>query len=345
VTGLPALGLRAARGALLTLAWLAVLLPFREPAHAAEPPPVAEFFRHAKLQGAVLSPNGRAVAVVTAVGENRRQRLMVIDLDALDRAPVLAGFSDVDVQRVYWVNDERLVFTIANQQQALGDQPGEGLFAIDRLGKEAPRRLIQSQFVVEMRLAERSLSNRHRFFSTLNDGSNDVVVLRTQLDARDEFSTTSLWRLDTTNGVARPLGDAAPAGAAGWALDALGRPRAVLAREGRQARLYWKATPEAPWAPVRTFDAFGSDALPELLRVGGDDRLYAIANVDRDRDTRSLVRFEVAGTELKAQPLMSLAGFDFVGRPLFGRGGTLLGVHFVNDGPATHWHDAGMKAI
>ena len=317
---------------------------------AAEPAPLADFFRHPAVTVAVMSPAGRHIAALMSGGAEKRQRLVVIDPNNVAAAKVVASFVDADIASVHWVNDDRLVFTVSDRQAPLGDQPGQGLFSVDRQGALPMRRLIKTRqyFLTEPTAAgDRELSVTHWYHSSLRDGSNDVVVGKLLVDARYEITDVALLRLDTVSGRTRVLTEGAPPFTRAWALDRQGVPRVAASANGGKNRLYWKPTADASeWVFLREYDTFADRGdLPAMVGVGADNQMYGVAPADKGADTASLLRIEVQSGELKAQPMVTLAGFDFSGRLAFDSRGQLLGVHFTSDAPATHWYDAKLKAM
>ncbi len=333
--------MRCFRAALVVVASLG-----GEAAPPAEPVPLADFFRRPAVTGPVMSPSGRYVAAAMKGGSQGRQRLVVLNLQDWSKSKVLASFADADIQTIHWVNDDRLVFTLTDAQSPYSEQQGQGLFAVDREGKEEARRLInrRESFIVE-RSSRRELSAYHGLRSVLRDGSDDVVVARVDLDTKNQPTHTTLLRLDTTTGRTRLLTQDGPAHTMFWGLDASGAPRvAVSVFEGR-TRLHWKATADAPWTMAREYDTYGRDGAVTPLAVGNNDVLYAVAAGAGNTDTAALVRFDMRSKDAPAQPLVTLNGYDFQGNLVVAPSGDLLGVRYLTDERGTHWFDPGLKAI
>ena len=129
------------RGALLaclTLAWtpLQAQQTMDAPANVAVQAsriPVENFFENQSFSGAILSPDGRRLAVRVAP-PGQRVRLAVLELDSM-QVKVVAYFSDADVDAFRWVNDQRLVFDLEDRQLAQGAQRyGSGLYAVNADG-------------------------------------------------------------------------------------------------------------------------------------------------------------------------------------------------------------------
>src|SRR5437660_2010785 len=108
---------------------------------AAEPPSprsgtpsVEDFFRKSQYGGAVLSPNGRYLAVIVPVGGHRG--LGIIDLDTRAALRTMTA-GDGDVVRIVWQNDERLIAFLGDLQEVTGEPPREWeMVAVNRDGSD-----------------------------------------------------------------------------------------------------------------------------------------------------------------------------------------------------------------
>jgi len=335
---------RAARAAalLVTLILGTGVAPVR-----AQPVPVADFFKPAAFSNLLVSPSGKRLCA-TAPRADGRLSLVVIDLDDLGKSKVVASYQDADVWGAEWVNDDRLVFRLYDQNQAAAQQRGTGLFAVDARGGEAPRVLIrpQWQFFTDLSpaIAQRALRANHLLHSVVRDGSNDVVVSEAVFGATGELLNVNLKRLDTLTGLTRSLSQGVPDGAVTWTLDRAGRPRVVVTENGGKEALYWKPTADANWTKVDERDLYADQLALEPTYVDSANRLYAVARID-GADTSSLITTEMGATLGKARPLMSAPGYDFRGRLVLNGSGDVLGVRYLTDARETYWFDPGMKKI
>ena len=315
-------------------------------ARAAEPLPVADFFRRPAYASMVMSPNGQSIAA-TAAGPDGRVGLVILDLRDLARSKNLASFTDADVNAVRWVNDDRLVFDLTDRRLAYGDQKGSGLLATDREGKEPMRLLIQrgrNWVTGASRIAPNSLSPYHWLRATVRDGSSDVIVQRIVYSNANEPQGMQLLRVDTVTGRTANLAHGEPDHVFSYALDAHGVPRALVTNWAGKQVLYWKAGKDQPWAPVREFEAYGAaGAAPGLMYVDADDTLYATAGPGAG--TSALTQFDMRSGKLDGKTLMALEGYDFTGSFVRNGKGAVLGVRYLTDARATHWFDPGMAKI
>ena len=105
------------------------------PVPASEPVPVMDFFRPLLLQQPELNPSGTHIAAVVTVGDDRHQ-LLVYDLKTQKIEQV--GGHDEDVYQVNWLNDRRLVYSLAVRKLY-----GIGLFAAEVGSITDPSPLLQ----------------------------------------------------------------------------------------------------------------------------------------------------------------------------------------------------------
>lgn len=313
---------------------------------------VADFFRRPVVSSVVVSPSGRYLAA-SMKGDNGRQRLVVLDLHDLNSFRSLAAFSDADVARVLWVNDDRLVISATDNQEPYGRQYYDGLFAIDREGKLPMQRLIArrgDRNTTASLIISRELSPQHRLRGVIRDGSDDVLVTKANVTSAGDLSSVTLLRLDTKTGALRSLSQGAPDHVKAWAVDQRGVPHALTTGFDGKGALYWRAGDSGAWRKVQEFDLYRRDksVAPDPLRVTPDLQLYAVGRVggtDEADDVDSLLKMDMSQGAPKAQAILTLKGYDFRGELLMGAAGQLLGVRYLTDARSTHWFDAGMAAI
>ncbi len=348
--------------ALWTAAWLSLVVaaagavaqsdkpPAERQALVPVPVPAADFFRPAAMANPQLSPSGKHLAVHLG-GPKGRVQLAVLSVDPPRTAVVVAGFVDTDIGVFFWANDDRLVFSLTDGDEAVANRRPGGLYAVDRDGRDL-RMLVRREWslvtdtVTSARVPE--LTPNHGLQRTLRDGSADVMIARTDFDAsrRNPVGTT-LLRLDTRTGRTRLVDTGWTQQAWRWWTDTAGRPVALEARQADQRTLWWRSQPGSNWVLLDRGPLYGlrSDALSDLL-VGDDGALYAQAGDSSPAGTSALFRIDPATRQREAEPLVRVDGFDFTGALIFnGRDQSLLGVRYQGDAWSTAWLGADMQAV
>jgi dienelactone hydrolase len=257
------------------------------------------------------------------------------------------------VDQVFWVNNDRLAFTLTDQAENYDNNLCPGLWAVKHDGTER-RRLIKNdcwQYFVTSggtQILSRELSANHRLVSVLRDGSADVVIERFNYDAQRDLRDTTPLRLNTETGqVASALKPGYPEKVLAWTVDLKGRPRLAYAAEGGKATLHWRAADSDTWQAIASFDRYrGGAGGFDPLQIGPDDRLYARAWRQDEARTSALYRFDAQALKLEPEPLVGVTGFDFRGQPIFDHARQrLLGVHYLGDAAGTAWFDDEMKQL
>ncbi|MDR7270590.1 dipeptidyl aminopeptidase/acylaminoacyl peptidase [Pelomonas saccharophila] len=321
---------------------LAAALGFATAPAAADPPTITAFFKRPAVSQPKLSPSGRYLAVLAA-GRDDRIWLAVMDLQDLTTPKIVAGFHDADIGNHHWVNEDRLVFQVSNSPDGSTRIFQPGLWAVDRDGSKY-RQLINSdkQWISNSSslINDRRLEANWRFFATLPDGGDEILVKRLPWSEESESTGVQLVRLDTRTGLTRNLNRGLPDGVIDWTVDWRGEPRAVEALSKGRVKAYlreadgnWKLWYEDGAHERKGFSAywFGPDG--QTLVEASHDGYSALFRLDPKTD------------KPEKEPLISFKGYDFQGELIFDPvAKRLLGLHFETDAPGSVWLDATMKA-
>lgn len=330
------------------------VLGLAAPAWADEPKsPVAieDFFKRPVLSQPQLSPDGKRLAMMTPSTMNDgRITLAVADVQTPSKMRVVAHLRDADVSDFAWVGNERLRFTVTDLQSALGDQFGQGLYAIDVSGENF-RWLVARKVgdTDEPVFSRRPLGLNHVLAGEVGDGSEDVIVMRYEPAGGGRVETRPL-RLNTRTRALQSYSlGSVPDGAQGWVMDASTQtqPRAMLAMQKRESILYWRDQASGAWQELTRFDAFaGGKGSLTPVAVDASGQLYVAAVQDNEARTSALYRYDVKNKRLDGEPLLTLDGFDFTGHMLFdGETRRALGVTYTVDAAGVAWFDPRMKTM
>jgi len=309
---------------------------------AAEPPAAELFARSPRIVEMLPSPSGDRVAVILTADEGRQQ-LGVLDLPPREPMKVIAAYSDGNVQRVHWVNNDRLVYEVY-QPGPIVTENGAGVMAVDRDGGNQ-RPLIAwrySNWTTGTSIKSRVLTYGWFFHSTIDDGSADILVYHQQDEGAGQYSY-SLSRLDTLTGERRPLSLGVPARTQRWLLDDGFEPRVVVSSKDGRTAVHWRAPASPDWKQLESFDTYAGDDGFEALRVENGDRLLAVARVKSD--SAALFAYDLKTGKLIPEPLVAVKGFDLApSLEVDSKTRSVVGVHFEADRPYTYWFDDKLDA-
>jgi hypothetical protein len=294
---------------------------------------------------AVVSPSGNWLAM-TVGSKNARVALVVFDLQKWALHKVVARFSDVDIDDPEWVNDDTLLFSIADNTRGGSDQRWwPGLFAVSRDGGLV-RQLVKtdgSRITVLSGQLREVLAVNHELLHVPSGGGDEVIVGEYRFDSQGVFEQMLAKRLNVKTGRATGLSGGIPAEVKHWMFNAAGEPKLLVARPRGRVAYHWRDTPGGPWRQLGEFDAFKPDYSPRYIDSTG--QLFVTVNTGKD-DVAQLHRFNFTTGKPEPEPLVSTPGFDFSGSVISEtKGGRALGVRVVTDAESTVWFDKRMAAL
>ncbi|MTV37467.1 prolyl oligopeptidase family serine peptidase [Duganella radicis] len=318
-----------------------MLLAAAAHAHAA-PPPIAAFFGNSAFNGAMLSPDGRYLAAFIGA-DDRRDGLAVVELDTL-KATMVAQFSDTDIGRAQWVNNERLMFSTVDKASGQRDQRyAPGLYVVDRDGKHFRQLALRRNEFIRSSDDNREKLPWHTYMLD-QAGAQDsdyVYVIDAGFSNSGSVESEDLLRLNTRTGKAEPV--AHPGTARGWVLDQHGEPRLLQTLDKNQASLRYLDPATKEWRTLLTFDGYtGEGGTFRPLAFDPDGALYVVSSDKRDKS--ALYRYDLKNNRLPAQHMVELDGFDFRGHLIVSKQ-RLLGVRVHGDAEGTAWFDPAMKEL
>jgi dipeptidyl aminopeptidase/acylaminoacyl peptidase len=300
---------------------------------SAEAPPVDTFFRKAQYGGAVLSPSGRYLAAVSAIGG--RRGLAIVDLERRTASGVACA-AQGDVLRVVWQTDDRLVIVVGDLRRGTGEPPrAASIVAINRDGTNA-RALSGGGWRA---IAGKSEAGFERPWAVgllrTIPGTTEVL-----LTARERtIDSLDLYRYDTARGAKTLVTFESPGDVTRWVVDFDGVPRAVVAQSVRDDTSAWYVRKSAKdgWTKVEEAKLGRLGATP--LQFDPDGRtLYVAARKGGDLD--AIHEYDVASGAWRGpvvrHPERDVDG-DSARFVVDYRERKLLGLPYADDKPAVVW--------
>ena len=297
----------------------------------ATPIAIETLFEHPRYGHAELSPNTKLLAAAARVGD--RMRLVVIDLETQKAKPV-AGFDDADIAWFTWINDKRLVFNIEDRTAALGEQPGQGLFAVDADGGEL--RELMPTIKKQARSAAYVGTYRSARFLQRVRGTDDILLLKAESGKKGMYAMRQNTRSRReSSAMLGTSGDIIDAKA-----DSAGDLRAIVAvdREGKML-VWYRSGNEATWEQVAKFASpFETDAWAPVGFSADGKAMWVTGSLKRDLG--GIYPFDLATRRL-GELTISHPSVDVAeGLQFDPENGELLGVTVEADKPQANWFDA-----
>jgi dipeptidyl aminopeptidase/acylaminoacyl peptidase len=297
-------------GAAAALApWGPALAQGAEPAStdkAAALMPVSAYVTPARFLGAVLSPDGKQLAVLVPVG--LRYNIAVLDLDTM-KPRVITNYTNYDVVSVRW-SGEWIYFQLGALSDPNGPLSGGGggLFVVKSDGTGSR----QLHPTVQENRRQVSVVGR------IPNVTDEVIIQGRLRDVR----APDLYRLNLRNGRKELLTFDQPGLVEGWVVDSNGVPRVAVVIDKRddkrmaqevEYRWLYRDAADQPWREIFVSPPGERDRpVPIAFAENGRD---LIVRDRRGRDTAALYLFDVEKKQL---------GGMIAGHPRYDIGGGLL---------------------
>ena len=306
--------------------------------------PAEAFYRHAEMDQAALSPSARWLVVKTGLG-GERVGLVAFDLEQGGPPKHSVRFGGLDVRSFYWVNDDRLVFTVVDQELGGAVQRvAPGLFSVRPDGSELRQlvKLTRPFFSAPSGAGREPLEWNHVLLDVPAGGGEDVIVGELKDDSRGDLSSINALRLNVATGRAASLSTGVPPHARAWLFDPKGEPRLIEATSKGVTQVHWRAADRKDWVELARFDWLSPSFVPQFIDSAGV--LYVTTN-DGPGGTAVLKRFDFAAGRPETEAVVRAPGFDFAGYLVTDIGsGRTVGLRVETDAITSLWFDPQMKA-
>lgn len=335
------------RFAALTLMALSGAATTTHAEEAPAPPAIKDFFRSPQFSSAVLSPDGEHYAMLVSV--DGQMRLGVGTSATPTDFKLIDSVDHADIRSVAWVNNDRLVFTVASAFDSAREVRGlsAGLMGINRDGSRY-RELISPVRRIEdggTSIRGTVLMRNFILYSLIHDGSSNVVVGEYSKASNIErvYDTLRLFRMDTSSGETRPLLQTQPEHVMSWWLDATGMPRIAVAWHQDRRTIYYREPDGDSWQVLGDFNALNGEGFMPV-HFGANGALY-VSQAAPGGDSQ-LYRYDFHQHAVDTAPLYRAPGFDFAGSFEEDRAAhRILGIHYLADAQGTAWFDAEFSAL
>ncbi len=307
-------------------------------APAGAPVPIENFFQSAQFSDALMSPDGRFVAMRVA-SKGSRATLATLELASMKVTPV-AAFADADIGTLYWVNDKRLVFSLTDLRVAKGEvRFAPGVFAVDRDGA-ALRQLVERdhEFVTTDTTSKMLPWNTFVHGPIGKQEGNEVLVVQYEGYGKSVDTTARLQRLNTLTG--RVVELEAPPNSVRWLVDQAGTPRIAVTSQGKLRAMHYNDPASGQWRKLVQFEQLSDDAIDPVF-LAPDNTLIVRARLGKDK--AALYRYDLAHNAVLPTALLASDEFD-IDASFISDQQKLLGMRYPIDAEVTQWFDARMAA-
>ncbi|MGY3054601.1 dipeptidyl aminopeptidase/acylaminoacyl peptidase [Pedobacter sp. UYEF25] len=220
--------------------------------------PVDDFFKSRDKAYYRVSPDGKTLAYLQL--QNKKSALFVENL-ATGQKKQLTNLTDKDISFYFWTSSNELIFYAEEN----GKDRKSNLFLVNRNGGKLF--LLNASKKSSLRVIEDQLID-----------DKYIVVLSNKRDS----TVFDVYRLNVRDG-SMQMAAKNPGNVTSWMTDNKGVLRIAIASDGVNETLLFRKNEQQPFKPVVT-NNFNSSLMPIAFSEKQPDVIYAISNVNRDRN-------------------------------------------------------------
>lgn len=320
--------------AFLTICFMHSIAFAAETATPVKLEPIESFFKNPQFSGANLSPNGKYLAVKTAL--KGKMHLAVVDLDtrAVTHA---AGFTDSDIHSFWWINNNRLLFNVIDRTSDQNNSVS-GLFAVDSDGnnyKELMPTIRKQIDQLHLSYSWGKGTRRYHFVASYNNEAGDIVM------AEDSYGedSVSAYKLNTVTGRKNELLLSVPGVPTNFAVDNNQQVRTITTRgNGEKTDIVWYRDDESQsWRKLAELDTLKPAF--QVIRFDADNKTMLVGSTG-NKDKNAIYKYDFASNKL-GEIIIDDADVDIdnSGSLILDNAHKLVGVRVNAEPPRTHWID------
>ncbi len=305
--------------------------------------PVEHFTQFPMFDRVVPSPDGKKLAAIAPAG--KRRGLLIWDIET-GKGSVIARYNDMDINRVSWVSNKRVAYTLRDLQAGLGEQIGSGFYAIDIDGKNS----VELSPLTGGTATTSGINRGFTFRSAVGPDSDEIFA--EQLGR--SINSTDLYKLNTRTKKAELITSDSPGKVASWIASSDDKSFVAITYDDDTGRIAVKAKEGGQWITLVDYDRDDQGWVPLQFdpEVANNRGLIVVSNLGRD--TVAVARFDLDSqkiTDIIAEhPRFDLGwpvpGDDAGVRPpllLYSKAKKLIGIRTELDRQVTTWLDPEWK--
>jgi dipeptidyl aminopeptidase/acylaminoacyl peptidase len=296
-----------------------------------------DLFRNERFANATLSPNGKFLAATVNIGG--RMQLAVVDVETSEAKNVV-GYETLDVVRVRWINNERMVFSTVDRE---GEQNSSfsGLYAIDRDGTKSKTLMFAAdQIRGEVDLQDWAAQPRRmEAVEVVRDAPSSIVAIGYYVNG-----DAHPFIVDTLTGRRQKVSVDVPGIARDFGFDQKNVLRIVTTANADASRLtiWYRDGGEKSWRKLSEHPRFSR---PFSVMGFDEDGTTMFVSALTPEGRAGVFRYDFSGNrvgELLVSDKTVDADGDLVRAPDSGK---VLGVRVPSDPPRTVWFDNALASL
>jgi dipeptidyl aminopeptidase/acylaminoacyl peptidase len=289
------------------------------------------------------SPSGNRVAMLVNSGKGEKSSLAILNLPVKSPPKIIASFDNANISNVFWVSEDRLVFSA---QSALeDDRLVGGTFAVDHDGTNSLQLIAQSENTSQQgsRLVSKTLNYTWAVVGPLRGGQGPQVLVRQGVStSMGDWEAGKTARLNTMTGELTLILVNAPENSVDFIFDAQGEPRLSRTASKGRDKIYLRTAGTNQWQVISDLPSLSSEGMDPLYLEDDENLVVSTRN---GKNTAGLYLFNLKTLKLDPEPLVHAPRYDIGQIKSNSATRKVIGAELVAEHGQSVWFEPSLAAL
>ncbi len=289
------------------------------------------------------SPSGNRLAMLVNDGKGGKRSLAILNLPVTSPPKVIATFDNANITDVFWVSEDRLVFSA---QSAIEEERlAGGTFAVDHDGTNSLQLISQSENTSQQgsRLVSKVLNYTWGVVGPIRSDKGPYVLVRQGISTSvGDWEAGKSARLNTLTGELSLILVNAPENSNDFIFDAQGEPRLARTSAKGRVQLHLREPGTNQWKVISDLPSLSPEGIDPLYLEDDENLVVSTRN---GKNTAGIYLFNLKTLKLDPEPLVHAPRYDIGQIKANSKARRVIGAELLAEHSQTVWFEPSLAAL
>jgi acetyl esterase/lipase len=289
------------------------------------------------------SPSGNRLAMLVNDGKGGKRSLAILNLPVTSPPKVIATFDNANITDVFWVSEDRLVFSA--QSAVEEERLAGGTFAVDHDGTNSLHLISQSENTSQQgsRLVSKVLNYTWGVVGPIRSDKGPHVLVRQGVSTSvGDWEAGKSARLNTLTGELSLILVNAPENTNDFIFDAQGEPRLARTAAKGRVQLHLREPGTNQWKVISDLPSLSPEGIDPLYLEDDENLVVSTRN---GKNTAGIYLFNLKTLKLDPEPLVHAPRYDIGQIKANSKARRVIGAELLAEHSQTVWFEPSLAAL